>query len=237
MGVVLITGASRGIGRETAKLFYEKGYKVAICYKNSREKAEELKALGIFTYRCDLTNEAQIDDMIDRIHRELGKIEILVNNAGVALKQQPFFDVSNKELRELFEVNVFSAYSVTKKVVFDMIEAKGGSIVNVSSIWGSRGGSCECAYSMTKGAIISFTKTLYKELSGANVRVNCVLPGMIDTDMNAHLRPDEVELFLSGYSIPRMGKPEEVAEVIYFLATSSSSYINGEIINVDGGKL
>ncbi|MGN0819751.1 MAG: SDR family NAD(P)-dependent oxidoreductase [Christensenellaceae bacterium] len=237
MSVVLITGASRGIGRETAKLFNERGYKVAVCYKNGGRNADELKKKGIYTYKCDLTDESQIDKMIESVHREIGDIDILVNNAGIALKQQPFFDVSAEDLNAVFALNVFGTYFVTKKVVPDMIKNRGGSIVNVSSVWGTDGGSCECAYSMTKGALIAFTKSLYKELSGANVRVNCVAPGIIDTDMNARLSEDDVREFVSGYSIPRIGKASEVAKVVYFLATEEASYINGEVIKVDGGKL
>ncbi len=237
MGVVLITGGTRGIGRATAKLFKEKGYNVAVCYKDSHSLASELISLGIKAYKCDITNDDDICDMIDKIHAELGDIDILVNNASIALKQQPFFDISDSDLKNVFDVNVFGTYNVTKKVVLDMLKNKKGAIVNVSSIWGVDGGSCECAYSMTKGALISFTKSLYKELASANIRVNCVAPGIIDTDMNAHLSKEDIDEFLSGYSEPRLGKPEDVAKAIYFLATSDSEYINGEVIKVDGGKL
>ena len=161
----------------------------------------------------------------------------LVNCAGIALKQKPICCVSELEFDGIMQVNVKSVFNFSKAVLPDMLDLGGGAIVNVSSIWGLDGGSCEIAYSATKGAITAFTKSLAKEVAPSNIRVNEVAPGFINTDMNAHLTEEEKRAFCDSVALNRVGEPQEVAKVILFLASESASYITAQTIRVDGGML
>lgn len=241
MKTVLITGASRGIGREAAKKFSEKGYNIAINYNKSKEAAEslckELKAGGgrAEIFCADVSDVAQVENMVAEITQKFGEIDILVNNAGIAPRQGLFTDFSAEDAKMVFETNVFGMMNCARAVVPYMVRKKYGKIVNISSIWGICGGSCEVIYSSAKAAVIGFTKALAKELAPSSINVNCVAPGMIATDMNSHLSAEDVEAFCNEIPLGRVGSVSDVAESILFLASDEASYITGQVLTVDGG--
>lgn len=237
MATVFISGGSRGIGKATVQEFLKNGYNVAFCYQSNEEMACEVEKLGALKIKCDVSNFEEVKKAVESVHKVFGKISVLVNNAGVCLGQKLFFDVTDEEYERTFSVNVKGMFNLAKAVVHDMLSLGGGSIVNLSSIWGVDGGSCEVLYSTQKAGVIGFTKALAKELAPSNIRVNAVAPGFIDTDMNSHLDDEAVREFCENVALNRIGKPEEVAKAILFLASSESSYITGEVLRVDGGKL
>ena len=237
---VLISGASKGIGKETAKLFAKNGYNVIVNYNKSENDAitlkEELLSYGVkcLIIKADVTKNSEVLSMVDTAIKEFGKIDVLVNNAGISyfsLAQ----DTNEEDFDRVFNVNTKSVHLLTKAVLPYMIEKKSGVVVNVSSMWGKKGASCESIYSASKSAIIGYTKALSKEVGLSGIRVNAVLPGVIDTDMNKKFSKSDIEELENSTSLARIGKPQEVAEVIYFLASEKSSFITGETIAVDGG--
>lgn len=230
---VLITGSSRGIGAATARLFAEEGCNVYINYKNSKEKALELaSSLGAYAIKADVANPYEVEEMF----AALPPLDILCCNAGIA-KVGLIQDMSYEEWREIFSVNTDGAFYCIKNALPKMITQKSGNIVIVSSILGLRGGSCEAAYSATKGALIALTKSLAKELGPAGIRVNSVAPGAIDTDMLACLDAAERTAVIDSCNVERLGVPEDVAKLIHFLASDNASYISGQIFGVDGGLI
>ncbi len=237
---VLVTGASGGIGSACARLFADKGYKVAVhCHKNiaaAEELTNELRSNGCeaVCVCADLSNEAQVKDMFSEIRSTLGAVEILINNAGVA-QQKLFTDTAQGDFDFLFGANVLSTVNCSREALRDMISAHSGSIVNISSMWGISGASCEVLYSASKAAVIGFTKALAKEVGPSNIRVNCIAPGVIDTKMNANLSSDDMELLADETPLCRIGNPEEIANAVFFLATQNSSFITGQTLSVDGG--
>ncbi len=241
MKTVLITGSSRGIGCETAKRFAEKGYRVAMNYNNSKDAAQslcdEIKALGgcAEIFKADVSDVVQTEKMVEDIIEKFGAIDVLVNNAGIALRQGLLTDFSVADAKAVFDTNVFGMMNCSRAVISHMVGKKAGKIINVSSIWGICGGSCEVIYSSAKAAVIGFTKALAKELAPSGINVNCVAPGMIDTDMNAHLSKEDVDAFCEDIPLGRIGLPKEVAESILFLASDGADYITGQTIVVDGG--
>ncbi len=240
MKTVLITGASRGIGKATALKFAQEGYAVAINYNKSKQAAEELLAEinqfggNVAIFCADISDGGQIDKMMIDINEKFGGIDVLVNNAGIALPQGLFTDFSEKHIKAVFDTNIIGMMNCTKAVIPQMVKSKCGCIVNISSVWGEIGGSCEVIYSASKAAVIGFTKALAKELGPSGIRVNCVSPGFIDTDMNSHLTDTDKAQFAENIALGRIGSPEEVAETIFFLASDKASYITGQTITVDG---
>ncbi|MBD5584988.1 MAG: 3-oxoacyl-ACP reductase FabG [Clostridia bacterium] len=238
MKTALITGGTKGIGKAVAQAFLERGYEVVINYCHDEATAlatqEEFNMLGYcpVLLRADVSDEAQVRAMFKEFFSIYEKLDVLVNNAGIS-KIKVIQDTSLSDWNGIFRVNVTSTYLCSKEVVDKMIFAGGGAIVNISSIWGEVGASCEVAYSASKGAVIAFTKALAKELAPSNVRVNCVSPGVIDTDMNSHLTGEELEELISTIPMERLGTPAEVAEACVFLA--ESTYITGEVLSVGGG--
>ena len=243
MKTVLITGGSRGIGAETAKRFAENGYNVAINYNKSEKPAQNLcdeirTAGGVAEiFKADVSDAVQTEKMVESAVAIFGGIDVLVNNAGIALNQGLFTDFSDSDARKIFDTNVFGMMNCTRAVVPYMVRQKSGKIINVSSIWGVCGGSCEVIYSSAKAAVIGFTKALAKELAPSGINVNCVAPGMIDTDMNSHLSKEDVDAFCEDIPLGRIGLPKDVAESILFLASDGADYITGQTIVVDGGLL
>ena len=237
---VLITGSSRGIGRAAAVVFAKNGYNVAVNYNKSSEEAEnlcsELEQLGVKakTFQCDVADKSTVNEMIKQIEADLGQITVLVNNAGIA-EQALFSDITEEMWDRMFDVNVKGAYNCTQAVLSHMIHNKYGRIINVSSMWGISGASCEVHYSASKAALIGFTKALAKEVGLSGITVNCVAPGVIATEMNGHLSEDIIEELKDETPLNRIGTPEDVAEAIFFLASDKASFITGQTLSVDGG--
>lgn len=239
---VLVTGASKGIGYEIAKLFAMKGYNVAINYNQNRELAhmllDELREsqYSAMVVQADISNKEQVDSMISSVYKQFGEIDVLVNNAGIA-KQQLFTDISVQEWDRMFDVNVKGMFLCCQGVLPAMIRNKSGKIINISSIWGITGASCEVLYSTTKAAVIGLTKALAKELGPSNIQVNCVAPGVIDTDMNSELDQATFEDLKEQTPLGTIGKCIDVAETVAFLACEKSNFITGQVISPNGGFL
>ena len=238
--IALITGGSRGIGAACVRAFAADGYAVVFLANRSVEKAQalkaELRAAGCdVDYRlCDVSDPAQVKAVIADILRSYRRIDALVNCAGIA-HIGLFTDMTEDEWDHLFAVNVRSTFSVTKAVLPGMISAQKGAVVNVSSMWGEVGASCEVAYSATKAALIGLTKALAKEVGPSGIRVNCVTPGVIDTDMNAQLTNDDRAALNDETPLGRIGEAAEVARTILFLCSEGASFITGQVLGVNGG--
>lgn len=237
---VLITGASRGIGKETAIVLAENGYNVIINYHNSKDSAlslaDKITSFGgnCIAIKADISNPSQVESMFCEAKNKYGKIDILINNAGIA-KQNLFTDVSYSEWRNMFNVNMDGVFHCCQNALPDMIRRHEGKIINISSIWGIVGASCEVAYSSTKAAIIGFTKALAKEVGPSGIQVNCVAPGVIDTDMNSNLDEPSLSQLKDETPLCRLGKVEDIANTILFLVSSKSDFITGQIISPNGG--
>jgi 3-oxoacyl-[acyl-carrier protein] reductase len=237
---VFITGASRGIGRATALLFAREGYRVGAGYHASEVEAKELLAelsrMGAAAQlvRGDVADGGAVRSMADEVECSLGHIDVLVNNAGVSCDAL-FCDITPDEWERVFDVNAKGAYHATRRVLPGMIRRGEGSIINVSSVWGVYGGSCEAAYSASKAALIGLTKALAREAGPSGVRVNCVAPGVIATDMNARLTDGERAALIDKTPLSRIGTPEDVARAIFFLASPDAAFITGQVLGVDGG--
>ncbi len=242
MKTAIITGASRGIGRKTAKLLAQNGYAVLINYHKNKEMAQklcrELTDEGFYAkiFGADVSQPDLVKQMVDFAMKTFGKIDLLVNNAAVA-KQQLFSDITLADWRETFSVNVDGMFLCTKEVLPHMIHEKSGSIVNISSMWGITGGSCEVAYSASKAAVIGLTKSLAKEVGLSGIRVNCVAPGVIDTDMNGHLSPEDMNALREETPLNCIGTVQDVAEAVLFLASDKAKFITGQVLQVNGGIL
>ena len=237
---VLITGASRGIGRACAIKFAKEGHMVLINYNKSLEKAqklqEEIRALGGYCriYHADVSSTAQVDNMFGEIEKDFGGVDILINNAGIA-KTKLFSETTHDEWREVFSVNTDGIYNCTHRAIGYMINKKHGKIVNISSIWGICGASCEVAYSASKAAVIGFTKALAQEVGPSGICVNCVAPGVIDTDINSGLSKEDMEALSGQTPLCRTGNADEVAESVYFLASDKADFITGQVLSPNGG--
>lgn len=235
---VLITGASRGIGCETAKLFYENDYNVVINYKNSKEKADKLalELPGTLAVYADVSKPEDVNAMFEKADQLFGGIDVLVNNAAVS-HTDVFGDVTYGRWREIFATNVDGVFNCTKAALPYMINQKYGKIINISSIWGLTGASCEVAYSTTKAAIIGFTKALAKELGPSNICVNCVAPGLIDTDMNKNIDEETLKQLIEETPLEKIGTPRDIANSILFLASDLSDFITGQVLSPNGGMI
>lgn len=232
MKTVLVTGGARGIGKAICEAFSNAGNFVIINYNNSEKEANELcKSLkNTVTFKADVANKDEVAAMITAYPN----IDVLVNNAGVSL-YGVFDGLAEDNIRKLYEINLFGTLNVSRTVLPSMIRQKSGVIINISSIWGECGASCEVDYSASKAAIIGFTKALSKEVGPSYIRVNCICPGVIDTDMNTRLSISEVESLVESIPLERLGKPEDVANAVLFLADSKADYINGAVLSVNGG--
>ncbi len=233
---VLITGSSRGIGAGAARAFAANGYNVAVNYFNSEKKALALaEEIGGSAFKADVSSAEQAQELINAVLNRFGQIDVLINNAGTALKQAVISDVSEKELDKLFAVNVKGTFNCANAALDCMLTRHSGKIINVSSIWGVSGGSCETAYSASKAAVIGFTKALAKEVAPSGITVNCIAPGVIKTDMNAHLKDADFAELKEEIPLGRIGLPQDIAGVMLFLASSAADYITGQVLCVDGG--
>ena len=236
---VFITGASRGVGRAAALRFASAGYRVAAGYLHSQNEMGSLmdsfarSGVMAVAVRGDVAKEQDVREMLDRIHSTLGGVDVLINNAGVA-HAALFQETTPAQWQRLADVNLTGAYHCCRAVLPDLIQRE-GSILNVSSVWGVAGGSCEAAYSAMKAGLIGLTKALAKELGPMGVRVNCVAPGVIQTDMLGHLTQEDKLELIRRTPLGRLGTPEDVAEALLFLASDGAKFLTGQVLGVDGG--
>ena len=225
---VLVTGGSRGIGRSIVEAFAENGCKVFFLYEKNDDAADEVaRATKATAIKCDISDPAAVSALSY-------EFDIVVNNAAVS-KIGLFTDMSDDEWSHILGVNLSGAFYVARRAVKQMISQGYGRIINIGSMWGKTGASCEVAYSATKGAIRSFTMALAKELGPSNITVNCIEPGVIDTEMNASIGEETLAQLAEETPLCRIGKPEDVANAVLFLASDGASFITGQIIGVDGG--
>lgn len=240
---VVITGAAKGIGATIAKEFASLGkFNICINYNHSEKEANELKEyisnkykVNVNIYKADISDRIQVDNMIDNILRDYSSIDVVVNNAGIC-EYKLFTDITNTDLQNMINTNIIGTFNVTQSALKKyMIKKKDGVIINISSIWGIVGASCEVNYSISKSAIIGMTKALAKELSLSNIRVNAVAPGVIYTDMMKDFSKEELEDIKSDIPLNRIGNTEDVAGVVTFLASDKASYITGQVISPNGG--
>lgn len=236
MQTALVTGASRGIGRAAADAFAREGYRVIVNYRQSAREAEELAALlrargaDAWAVQADVADAAAVDKMV----AEAGRVDVLVNNAGVAARGL-LADLTDDAWRRVLDVNLTGFFHCARAVIPGMVRRKAGRIVAVSSMWGVTGGSCEAAYSAAKAGVIGLVKALAKELGPSGVRVNCVAPGVIDTDMNRALTQADRAALCEETPLGRIGTPQEVARAILFLAGPGGDFITGQVFGVNGG--
>ena len=228
MKTVLVTGGTRGIGKAIALSFLKKGYRVCVTYSKDEQSANTAKAEGLEVFRVDSRDE----EAIVSLFKQLNRVDILVNNAGVSLVKQ-IQDTTKEDWENLFSVNLTGMFLCTREASKKMISAQNGLIINISSIWGEVGGSCETAYSASKGALIAFTKALAKELAPSNIRVNCISPGVIKTQMNACFSEEDMQALIEEIPVGRIGYPEEIASAALFL--EENEYVTGIDLPVNGG--
>lgn len=234
---VLITGGSRGIGRAMVELFASNGYSVAFTYKSSENEAKSLaEATGAIAIKADSASESDVLYAVNTAICELGSIDCLINNAGVS-SFSLFTDITLDMWNEHLAINLTGAFLYSKAVIPGMVARKEGRIINITSMWGITGSSCEVHYSTAKAGLIGMTKALAKELGPSGITVNAIAPGLIDTDMNRCLSDDDIRAIADETPLMRIGTSSEVAKAALFLAGEGASFITGEVMNVSGGYL
>ena len=236
--VAIVTGGAKGIGAEIVRTLAENGYIVILNYNNSKVQAEVLKnemlqkGFNIEVVKADVSNRNEVNSLIEFAIKRFKKIDILVNNAGISLEGL-FTDVSEEMWQKIINVNLNSVFNCTQEVLKYMIKEKSGRIINISSIWGETGASCEVAYSTTKAAINGMTKALAKEVGLSNIRVNAIAPGIINTDMNSRLSYEELEQIKEQIPLNRIGNTKDIARCVKWLV--EDEYTTGQIISINGG--
>lgn len=240
MSTVLITGASRGIGAACAVAFAKAGCDIAVNYCRSEEKANalvrELKAYGVhaFAVRADVADSEQVKRMFDAVRAEWGTVDVLVNSAGIA-HTGLLTDMTDDEWKRLIDTDLSGTFYCCREALKDMIRAHSGAIVNIASMWGEVGASCEAAYSAAKAGVIGLTKALAKEVGPSGIRVNAVSPGVIMTDMMAGYTDEDIAALKEETPLNSLGTPEDVADAVLFLASGKAMFITGQILSVNGG--
>lgn len=240
MQTALITGASRGIGKKTAEVLAQNGYCVIINYNKSEKDANMLlkkitdKGGRAYLAQGDVSKSNDVKKMFNNINSSFGGVDVLVNNAGISYFG--VFDLmTEEEYDRIFDVNMKAMFLCSKECAPYMINKKSGRIINISSMWGVTGASCEVAYSASKAAVIGFTKALALELAPSGITVNCIAPGVIDTDMNKNLTPSDIEELKNQTPLGKIGTPSDIANAVAFLASEKASFITGQILGVNGG--
>ncbi len=235
MRTVLITGGSRGIGRAMVELFSKNGYAVAFTYKSSENEAKSVaESTGALAIRADSTSERDVLSAVKTALDQLGKIDCLINNAGISAFSL-FTDITLDEWNAMLSTNLTGAFLYSKAVIPGMVSRKYGRIINITSMWGLVGSSCEVHYSTAKAGLIGMTKALAKELGPSGITVNAIAPGVIRTDMNNMLSPEDIEALREETPLMRIGEPCDVANAALFLAGDGASFITGDVLNVSGG--
>lgn len=242
MKTAIITGGAGGIGSQAAKHFAKNNWNVVISYNHSKDTAEELTQKinssggSAVSLKCDVSQKTQTDFLVSEAIRIFGSVDALINNAGIA-QQKLFTDITENDFDTMFNVNVKGVFNCCQSVLPHMINKKRGKIVNISSIWGVTGASCEVHYSASKAAVIGLTKALAKEVGPSSINVNCICPGVIDTKMNSCFDENTMGRLCEETPLCRIGSAEEVAKSIYFLCSDDTSFITGQVLNVDGGMI
>ena len=238
--VAVVTGGAKGIGRKIVEKLVEDGYKVAFCYNTSEEQAMELcsnlnsnSSLNCIGIKCDVRDSENVKNFIEEVIKVFGQIDIVVNNAGIA-NYNLLMDMQVKEWKNVMSTNLDSVFYTCKYCLPYMLN-KGGSIINISSVWGVYGASMEVAYSASKAGIIGLTKALSQEVGSANIRVNCIACGVINTDMNKVHSQTTIDELIDKTPLGRIGKTDEVADMVVYLASEKSKFITGQVIEISGG--
>lgn len=240
--VALVTGGSRGIGKAISISLAKEGYIVAINYCNNDEKAkdvlEEIRSFGgvASLIKGDISSASVCKEIVRKCIDDFGHISLLVNNAGIA-RTALLTDFDDEEQDKMMNTNLNSAITLSRLVLPEMIKRKTGNIINISSIWGEVGSSCEVIYSSAKAGIIGLTKALAKEVGPSGIRVNCVSPGLTDTEMNDNLSEEEKQAFIDDNPIREIIKPEDIASAVVFLASEKAKFITGQVLSVSGGQV
>ena len=243
MKTALVTGASRGIGTACAIALAKMGYNIIVNYNKSEQKAQSLAKIitdnygvDVLAVKADVSDKTQVDTMTKTALEKFGSIDVLVNNAGVS-QQKLFTDTTKDDWNMIISNNLTSVYNVSHAVLSNMIKNHSGCIVNISSMWGQVGASCEVAYSASKAGVIGLTKALAKEVAPSNIRVNCVCPGVIMTDMMSSFSDEDIALIKEDIPLDVLGTAKNVADTVAFLVSDNASYITGQVIGVNGGMV
>lgn len=232
--IVVVTGGSRGIGAEIVKFLAKLGYKVVLNYNKSESYAQDVKKElnNVEIFKADVSKKEEANALIDFAIKKYGKIDVLINNAGIA-QTKLFTEITDEDWKNIIDTNLNSAFYCSREAVKNMIHNKSGLIINISSIWGITGASCEVAYSTSKAAINGFTKALAKELGPSNIRVNAIAPGIINTEMNSYLSKDELKNIKEEIPLEKIGDPVDIAKCVKWLI--EDNYTTGQIISINGG--
>ena len=240
--VAIVTGATRGIGKQIALTLAEQSYNIVMNYRKENEELKELKKsieknnVKCLTIKADITNFEECENLVKSTIDKFGKIDVLVNNAGIT-KDMLLMRMKQEDFKQVIDVNLIGTYNMTKNVINSMMKSRTGRIINISSVVGISGNAGQTNYAASKAGIIGFTKSLAKEVSSRNILVNAVAPGFIETDMTDVLKDEVKQEIEKSIPLKRMGTVEDVANVVKFLVSEESSYITGQVINVDGGML
>lgn len=240
--VAMITGATRGIGKQIALTLANEGYNIVLNYRTENDELKQLKNeienqnVKCLAVQGDVTNFEDCKQMIESAIKEFGKIDVLVNNAGIT-KDMLLARMKEEDFKQVIDVNLVGTFNMTKNIISYMMKARNGRIINISSVVGIAGNAGQTNYSASKAGIIGFTKSLAKEVASRNILVNAVAPGFIETNMTDVLKQEVKDEIAKNIPLKRMGTPQDVANVVKFLASEDSSYITGQVISVDGGMI
>ncbi len=241
MKTAVVTGASRGIGAACAVALAKSGYNVILGYKVNKERAEQLAEVLISGYgiaamavKADVSVSSEADNLIETAYKNFGRVDVLVNNAGIA-QFKLFTEITDEEWSNMIGTNLTGVFNCSRAAAKHMINAKSGSIVNISSMWGQVGASCEVHYSASKAGVIGLTQALAKELAPSGVRVNCVCPGVIKTDMLSEIDEETIDSLIEETPIGRIGTPKDIADSVAFLCSDRAEFITGQVLGVNGG--